>query len=163
METNDSIYFFGADGKFGYLSNFFKSPFIFADITFNCSEQYFMYQKCIMFDPGNKKLLTNIINETNPGQIKKYGRSVKNFDEQIWSTTRYNVMKFALQLKFNQNPNLKAQLLSTGNKLLYEASPYDKIWGIGYNAHDAVNMNKNSFGQNLLGKALMEIRNEIKN
>ncbi len=76
------------------------------------------------------------------------------------------IMKNGLILKFSQNPVLKQSLLATENKNLYEASPYDNIWGTGYNANETlekINNNKqNKLGQNLLGRAIEEIRNELR-
>lgn len=159
METTDSIYFYGVKDKYAFMSNFYKCNFTDErNITFNCSEQYFMYEKCMLFDSGNKTLLDNILKETNPVQIKKYGRSVKNFDNKTWNACRYDVMYKSAKLKFEQNEDIKQKLIQTGNKILYEASKYDRIWGIGYFAMDAVKQPIKNYGQNLLGKILMEIR-----
>lgn len=87
---------------------------------------------------------------------------VKNYDENIWNDIRYEVMKSGLRLKFTQNLGLKNLLIGTGTKTLYEASAYDKIWGIGFSPQNAPNVNKYLFGRNLLGNALMDIRDEIK-
>ena len=67
----------------------------------------------------------------------------------------------ALRLKFNQNAYIRKELIKTKPRILYEASPYDKIWGIGFCYRDAINQNESNFGQNLLGKALMQIRDEL--
>jgi ribA/ribD-fused uncharacterized protein len=67
----------------------------------------------------------------------------------------------ALRLKFNQNAYIRKQLIETKPRLLYEASPYDKIWGIGFCYRDAIRQDESNFGQNLLGKALMQIRDEL--
>ena len=58
METNNSIYFYGADNNFGYMSNFYKTNFVDNDGTkFCCSEQYLMYWKAKTFEPENTQLL----------------------------------------------------------------------------------------------------------
>jgi len=161
METETEIYFYTLKNQFAYLSNFYKINFTDKDgITYNCSEQYFMYHKCKMFDPNNNKLLQNILSEKSPTKIKKYGRQVQNYDDNIWAKNRYNIMLQALRLKFNQNDIIKNKLINTKPKILYEASKYDKIWGIGFYADDAIE-NKNNFGKNLLGLALMRVRDEI--
>jgi ribA/ribD-fused uncharacterized protein len=162
MSTNCPIYFFGQDNRNGYMSNFYESYFVDEEKNnFNCSEQYFMYRKCKRFDNNNTRLLNAILNETNPSVIKKYGRAVKNYDDDIWNNERYDVMVEALRLKFNQNEDIKKQLIETKPRLLYEASPYDKIWGIGFCYRDAIRQDESNFGQNLLGKALMQIRDEL--
>jgi ribA/ribD-fused uncharacterized protein len=87
---------------------------------------------------------------------------VNNYNENIWNDIRYEVMKSGLRLKFTQNIGLKNLLVETGTKTLYEASQYDKIWGIGFSPQNAPNVNKYLFGRNLLGNALMDIRDEFK-
>ncbi len=160
METEDEIYFYTLKNKFSFMSNFYKTKFKDNNkIEYNSSEQYFMYHKCITFDSKNQILLNKILQETSGIRIKKYGRLVQNYNDDIWKEKRYNVMLDGLRLKFNQNEIIKQQLLDTKNKTLYEASKNDKIWGIGFYAKDATD--KNKFGQNLLGNALMQIRNEI--
>jgi ribA/ribD-fused uncharacterized protein len=162
-ETQKDIYFYGHNVPFGFMSNFYKSPFVDYDgIEYNCSEQYFMYKKCLQFDPHNNTLKNNILHETNPTKIKLYGRNVKNYNEHVWNSIREKIMYDANKLKYSQNPDIKQKLILTGNKNLYEASKTDKIWGIGFIAEQAIKTDKNLYGQNLLGKILMKIRNELK-
>jgi len=119
-----------------------------------------MYHKCLTFDKNNISLLNNILFEKSPAKIKAYGRQVKNFDDKIWDNIKYNIMLDGLRFKFKQNIIINNKLKATNNKTLYEASKYDKIWGIGCD-YDAIYINPSKYGQNLLGKALMEIRSEI--
>lgn len=163
METIDSIYFYGHNNLYGWMRNFYPSVFYDTDgIRFCSSEQFFMYIKAKTFDSSNVELINLILNETNPGKIKQYGRRVKNYDENYWNIVRYDVMKYGLALKFTQNPVLKDLLLKTESKTLYEASPYDKIWGIGLNIQTALVTDKKHYGNNLLGNALMDIRSLLK-
>jgi len=162
METDTEIYFYNLKNKFNYMSNFYKTIFTDKDgIKYNCSEQYFMYHKCKIFDPKNNILLETIITETSATKIKKYGRQVQNFNDIIWKEKRFNIMLEALRLKFNQNEIIKQKLLETKPKILYEASKNDRIWGIGYYDKDAMQIDKSKFGENLLGNDLMEIRSEL--
>lgn len=163
METPTKVFFYGEKHpQFGCFSNFYPCSFIDeCDTKFNCSEQYFMYKKCQLFDPQNYKLIGSILNEKSPSVIKKYGRQVKNFDETIWNQHKYKIMLNGLRLKFSQNPSIKHILIKTDTKNLYEASLYDKIWGIGYDAKNALNVDESKYGENLLGKALMELRTEF--
>jgi ribA/ribD-fused uncharacterized protein len=101
------------------------------------------------------------LSNKSPTKIKAFGRQVKNFDENIWCEIRYNIMLDGLRLKFSQNSIINNKLKATNNKILYEASKYDKIWGIGYSDYQAIYINPSKYGQNLLGKALMEIRSQI--
>ena len=162
METDTEIYFYNLKNKFNYMSNFYKTIFTDKDgIKYNCSEQYFIYHKCKIFDQKNNILLETIITETSATKIKKYGRQVHNFNDIFWKEKRYNIMLEALRLKFNQNEIIKQKLLETKPKILYEASKNDRIWGIGYYDKDAMQIDKSKFGENLLGNALMEIRSEL--
>ena len=155
-EQND-IFFWGNN----YMSNFFGCKIEENNIIFNCVEQYFMYHKCMLFNSDNIKLIQNILNEKNPVNIKRSGRKVLNYSESIWSDKKYEIMLNGLRLKFNQNEYLKKKLILTNNKNIYEASPYDRIWGIGYSKINALKTDKEKYGLNLLGKALMELRTEL--
>lgn len=163
METENEIYFYALKNKFAYMSNFYKINFTDKDgITYNCSEQYFMYNKCKTFNDENEILLNRILSENSPAKIKVYGRQVKNYDNDVWNKKRYKIMLDALRLKFSQNEIIKQNLLSTNDKILYEAAKNDKIWGIGFDATTVATVDKSKYGTNLLGKALMEIRNELR-
>lgn len=164
MIHNNAIYFYNLSNKYGFMSNFYKCKFHDSKSghTFNCSEQYFMYYKCLLFDKYNVDLLNKILTETSATKIKKYGRLVQNFDDKIWDLHKFDIMTDALRLKFS-NIKLQNLLLDTDNKILYEASKNDKIWGIGYYDVDAIKIDPSKYGQNLLGQALMKIRSEIVN
>ena len=165
-QPDEYIFFFGENNNFGWLSNFFKLPFTVDGITFLTNEHFFMWSKCKKFEPNNKKLQQDILNTTHPKDAKQFGRKVKNFDEAIWDSVKFDIMKKGLTEKFSQL-EYKAKLLDTNNKILVEASPYDKIWGIGYSEKDAWNLSKDAWNKvlqerNLLGKALMEVRTILK-
>lgn len=166
MEIENKIYFYGVNNNYDYLSNFYKCKFeCFINnniIIFNCSEQYFVYYKCLIFDSSNIKLLNNILEEMEASKIKALGRKVKNFDKNIWDLKKYNIMLNALYYKFSQNIIIKEKLLNTYDKILYEAAPRDKIWGIGFSAKKAITIDTNKYGNNLLGIALIELRNKFK-
>jgi len=159
----EDIYFYGhKQGKYACMSNFYPCNFTDENgLQFNCSEQYFMYQKCLMFDPDNSDLLTEILRSKSPTKIKQFGRQVNYYDDNVWAENRYKIMIQALLLKFSQNDDLCEILISTGNQMLYEAAKNDRIWGIGYYANDIANISTHKYGQNLLGKALMEVREQL--
>ena len=105
-----------------------------------------------------------IYKTSNPKIIKQLGRKVKNFNQEIWDRNKEDIVYKINLAKFSQNPELRDFLLSTGDKLIVEASPYDKIWGIGLSADDPRSDNPSMWlGSNLLGKALMRVREELKN
>lgn len=92
-------------------------------------------------------------------EIKKLGREVKNYDDAIWSEKRFNVVSVANREKFTQNEDLYKVLMATTGTTLVEASPYDKIWGIGLGEGDPNIKDRNKWkGLNLLGQVLTNLR-----
>lgn len=96
-------------------------------------------------------------------QYKKLGRSVKNYDNMIWNVTRYTAMLDGLRYKYTQNETLLKHLASTGDSIIVETSPYDAIWGIKMSKDMEWKNPFNWKGDNLLGFALMELRDELVN
>lgn len=162
-KENDSkyLFFFGEKSTNGYLSNWYPAKFTDPDsgAVFQNMEQYMMWAKAKLF--GDDNIASCIIKNPNPAVCKKFGRQVQNFDPMIWSGKCMGIVSHGCFLKFSQNPNLKQFLLATDDRILVEASPYDRIWGIGYNASDALIVDKNKWGQNLLGKCLMKVRDSF--
>lgn len=117
-----------------------------------------MYHKALLFNDTATAALT--LTAGHPRKVKSLGRKVKNFDEATWLANREGIVLRGNLLKF-RNETLKAQLLATGDAELVEASPFDDIWGIGFRAEhaDAV---REDWGLNLLGKALMEVRKQLR-
>ena len=160
-EQKNALFFFRPYGEDGYLSNFFPVTFSIDNIQFTCSEGAFMYLKCIYFDKDNRALISKIIQESNPNRIKQLGRKVRFFKEEKWNLVKYDIMVKCVREKFIQNIKIKEKLLKTYPNTLYEASKWDSIWGIGYDKENAQKTNPNNYGENLLGKALMKIRDEF--
>ena len=146
----------------GCLSNWFLAPFEEDIIKYLHTEQYMMYQKAILFEKTNFELHKLILNTKSPAKCKAIGQKIKNFDSKIWDNNKITIVTKGCYLKFSQNEKLKKYLLSTGTKLLVEASPYDKIWGIGLNKKNAIKIPKEKWpGTNYLGKCLMDVRNML--
>ncbi|MBN2695212.1 NADAR family protein [bacterium] len=158
MKITDKFLFFWGDDDI--YSNFYPSKFIIDDNEFIFTEQYFMYQKAIVFDDID--IAEMILTSQHPLECKKLGRKVKNYDDSIWSAKRESVMFDACLAKFSQNLELKKQLLDTQNRVIVEASPYDKIWGIGLSENNPNIEDISKWrGKNLLGKTLMAVRKKI--
>ena len=154
--TDTHVYFWRNKAPF---SNFYRKPFRYRGHTLQFSEQGFMLEKALLFDPSK---VDAIARATQPDKAKALGRAVQNYDDVIWSSVRYDKMVEVLRAKFKE-PFMRDILLRTGDRIIVEASPYDRIWGVGLGAEDARILNeKNWRGQNLLGKALMDIRAELK-
>lgn len=144
----------------GYLSQWYQSDIVENNITFPTAEHYMMYQKAILFK--DYRIAKEILKAKHPRDVKSLGRKIKNFDSKVWDENKFQIVKNGNYLKFSQNEKLKKYLLSTNNKVLIEASPYDNIWGIGIDEKDYFS-GKDFFGLNLLGKALMEVRQLLSN
>lgn len=139
-----------------YISNFKESIY-----NFNCMEKYMMYCKADLFN--DEKIKKEILENSSPKTIKELGRKVQSFNENIWNKIKYSIVLHGNYYKFTQNESLMRFILSTKNKVLAEASPYDKVWGIKMSADDEnVNNPTKWKGENLLGFALMEVRGEIR-
>jgi ribA/ribD-fused uncharacterized protein len=132
------------------------------NVTYNCMEQYMMAQKARLFqDHGIYK---KIMNSNDPKYIKNLGRQVKNFDAKIWDKHKYSIVFNGNLSKFLQNPIMKKALLDTGTAMIGEASPYDRVWGIGLSAQEASKKDPSEWpGQNLLGRILVDVREKIVN
>jgi len=142
------------------LSQWWKSKFEIEDEKFCCMEQYMMAEKALLFD--DRKILHEIMSCDNPKTIKAQGREVSNFNSGVWEQKRSDIVIKGNLAKFFQNEELKKYLLGTNSKVLVEASPYDRIWGIGLSADDEKSKNPLLWrGSNLLGFALMEVRDEL--
>jgi len=119
-----------------------------------------MAEKALFF--GDSEAYEQIMKTSSPRTMKQLGRKVRNFDADRWTAECERIVTRGSLAKFAQNPNLKALLLSTGDKIIVEASPLDRIWGIGLRPDhpDAVDPDK-WLGQNLLGKCLMSARSAL--
>lgn len=128
-------------------------------LNFCRAEQYMMAQKAVVFDDNDS--LQIIMMTNNPALQKSFGRSVKGFDDEIWKELARDLSYIGIYQKFLQNEKIRNILISTGNKVLAEASPYDRRWGIGFYHNDAV-PNKEKWGENWLGQILMKVRDDIR-
>ena len=143
------------------LSQWYPASFEVAGQEYSSAEQFMMAEKARIF--GDMEVRRMILSCSDPHEIKKLGRLVKGFDSNVWDSHRTAVVVTGNMAKFGQNPKLRAFLLSTGDKILAEASPYDTIWGIGM-AEDAPTIcdPRTWRGLNLLGFALMQVRDELR-
>lgn len=169
MEHNSSntLFFYGNTQKQkdiidrSCLSQWYSSPFFENDNLFRTAEHYMMYRKALVF--GATDAAAKILASKNPKEVKRIGRyEILNFDQKVWEDVREEVVYDGNYLKFSQNTRLLEFLLNTENKYLVEASPYDKIWGIGLSITDPRTKYQGSWqGLNLLGKALMLVRSDL--
>ena len=141
-------------------SQWWKVFFLVDGNEYCCMEQYMMAEKARLFK--GDRVRRQVLKETDPKTIKRLGREVHNFVQDIWDECKYSIVLNGNYAKFSQNEELLDFLLATNNQVLVEASPYDTIWGVGIDGTNP-QINNPFFwkGQNLLGFALMEVRNKL--
>jgi ribA/ribD-fused uncharacterized protein len=141
-------------------SQWYRCSFTASELTFMCAEQYMMHGKAVLF--GDAAIAAQIMAATHPKKHKELGRKVKNFDADVWNRERETIVLAGNRAKFTQNSELLELLLATKGTTLVEASPYDRIWGIGLAASDPKAQDPATWrGQNLLGKILTRLRDEL--
>lgn len=155
QEHKGVTYFFFWGGE---LSNWYPRYFIVNGIQYNCMEQYMMHQKALFFK--DVEVAEKILEERKPNRHKYFGRCVRRFNEKRWSKVKYDLVKVGIRAKFEQDSKLRSTLLQYKGMTIVEASPYDRIWGIGYIERDAID-NIDNWGENLLGKILTEVCSEL--
>ncbi|MCP4214359.1 MAG: NADAR family protein [bacterium] len=147
------------DGRIGpsCFSQWWPSVFTVEGVHYPFAEHWMMAEKARLFN--DRETCNRIIDAGSPAQAKKFGREVKGFNQQTWDAHCFDIVVRANFHKFNQDPGLKEFLVNTGKRVIVEASPRDRIWGIGLEARhpDAENPLKWR-GANMLGFALMKVR-----
>lgn len=157
MKITDNYIFFW-NGIFSQWKRNF--PFVIDGMTFNCAEQYMMYKKAMLFN--DEDMADCIMDEEHPRDQQDWGRKVKNFNKDLWEANCKQFVFDANYAKFTQNPTIKDSMMLTEDKLFVEASPNDKIWGIGMSEDDeGVENPANWKGTNWLGEILTQVKRKI--
>jgi ribA/ribD-fused uncharacterized protein len=139
------------------LSQWWPAPFTVDGERYGTAEHFMMAGKARLFEDEATRL--EILAAPSPGAAKRLGRRVRGFDEHRWEQVRWDIVVGANRAKFQQNLALGEYLLSTAGRVLVEASPVDRIWGIGLAGNDPRATDPAQWrGLNLLGFALMEVR-----
>lgn len=165
-ESFEYLYFWShrpsKDGSITHscLSQWYPASFTIDGITYPTAEHWMMASKARLF--RDDAVLKQILETTDPRQAKALGRTVSNFDNAVWETNACRLVVEGNVAKFGQNESLKSFLLGTGKRILVEASPDDRIWGIGLVATDEKAKSPATWqGQNMLGFALMNVRAQL--
>ncbi|MEU9391435.1 NADAR family protein [Streptomyces sp. NPDC048324] len=151
------------DGRIGAscLSQWWPAPFTVDGVTYGTAEHWMMAGKARLFADAEAE--RRILAAGHPSQAKKEGRLVRGFDEETWRRERFAVVVEGSVHKFAAHPELREFLLNTGDRVLVEASPVDRVWGIGLAADDEAATDPERWrGPNLLGFALMEARERLR-
>jgi ribA/ribD-fused uncharacterized protein len=142
------------------LSQWWPAPFTVDGVRFGSAEHYMMWRKAMLF--GDGATAERIVAAGHPRQAKELGRGVRGFDEDRWAAERFEIVVAASLAKFGQHPDLAGFLLGSAGRVLVEASPVDRIWGIGLAADDPRASDPARWqGLNLLGFALMRAREAL--
>ena len=143
------------------LSQWYPCSFVVDGMTYQTAEQYMMAEKARLF--GDAATFEKIMTAPGPREFKALGRTVAGFDPAVWNGHKSDIVLRGSLAKFSQNAELREYLLGTGNAVLVEASPYDRIWGVGLAQDDPrIRDPRNWRGENLLGFVLMEARDILR-
>ncbi len=156
----DFICFHKPEEENGYLSNWYQSRFSFRGTVFSSVEQYMIYRKAIIF--GDNAVCNRIMATDDVAEIKLLGRSVRNYNSNLWDGQRQIIVYQGLLARFAQNDELRFRLLNTGSAVIAECAVTDKIWGIGLSMDDDRRFLIDQWrGSNMLGFSLMQVRNML--
>lgn len=142
-------------------SQWFEISFEVDGVHYPSAEHFMMAEKARLF--SDHDVLQRILIATTPCAAKALGREISAFEESTWLAHRWQIVVAANYAKFSQNTKLREFLLNTADHVLVEASPVDRIWGIGLAADDPAAENPHKWdGLNLLGFALMQVREQLR-
>ncbi|KAF2153720.1 DUF1768-domain-containing protein [Myriangium duriaei CBS 260.36] len=147
---------------YGFLSQWFACPFTVDGTTYATTEMWMMVQKARIF--GDSEAEQQMLATDDPETQRDLGRKVKGYDGKIWDQHKSRVVEDGNYHKFTKTRHdalMKVKLLATGDRELVEASPTDRIWGVGF-AVDEAGQNRDKWGLNLLGKAIMMVRDRLR-
>ena len=150
------------DGRIGAscLSQWWPAEFAVDGLVFPTAEHYMMHRKAVLF--GDEETAARILRARHPNEAKNLGREVRGYDDRTWTANRFDIVVAGNLAKFGQHALLGRYLLGTSDRVLVEASPLDRIWGIGLAADDERTASPRSWlGVNLLGFVLMAVREQL--
>ena len=163
VELPEIVFFFSGNPALNdhkEFSNMHEAPMQIGGITFPTVEHYYQWSKAKQF--GDEEIATKILKTPSAKSVKALGQKVKPYDDEAWKSKRQSVMLTALDAKFMQHPDLLKKLIDTGDKLIAEANPRDKYWGIGTSAETSKAKDPARWpGENMMGKLLDDIRTRL--
>jgi ribA/ribD-fused uncharacterized protein len=181
-DPNEPIFFFKPNEEHGEFCQWYRATFTVSKaemstlighpideddpagwqlLFFNCAEQFMMYCKAGRFHDSETQ--KRILATNDPKEQKRLARLTKGFEAASWDKIKSEVVVAGNMAKFEQNRALRSLLLATGDRVLAEAASLDRVWGIGFTAEEARALNnQEGWGENRLGKALMEVRGRLR-
>ena len=158
----DAIFFHKPDEPYGFLSNWYLSDFTIDGMKFTSNEQYIMYRKCLLFNDTDSA--KKVLETDDPQKLQDIGRTAKGYDQKLWNGSRQAIAMRGMLAKFEQDEDLKQKLLETSDAYLVECAVSDSIWACGIGLYDEARFDQSRWtGTNILGFALMEVREILKN
>ena len=160
------LFFWGHTTKPGKItkacfSQWYPCDFEIDGVKYHTTEQWMMAQKAALMHDEETQM--EIMSADNPKDYIALGRKVKNFDSQLWDAHKFEIVRRGNIAKFSQNPELLEFLMGTDNAVIVEASPYDHIWGVKLALDNPEIQNPENWkGENLLGFAIMEVRDLLR-
>lgn len=158
--TPTHVYFYSGQQCF---SNWHHSPdqIKMNGLSFDSSEQAFMFTKAWFFRDFDNAARIHL--EKSPAKVKALGRAITGYDDAAWECVREGMMAYVNLMKYRQNDAMREELLGTADRILVEASPVDRVWGVGLGEDDPLILDSRLWrGRNLLGEALMTVRRLLK-
>jgi ribA/ribD-fused uncharacterized protein len=153
----DAVFFHKPDEPYGFLGNWFYSPFAIKNTHYTSAEQYIMHQKCLLF--GDEESAKAVLATDYPDKQQIIGRQAKGYINNVWAGSRQLIAVRGLLAKFNQNEELHEKLLETKESFLVECTHSDTIWACGKRLCEPDRLVASKWsGQNILGFSLMEVR-----
>jgi ribA/ribD-fused uncharacterized protein len=143
------------------LSQWYPAPFHVDGHRYATAEHWMMAGKARLF--GDDEALADILAADSPADAKAIGRRVRSFDAARWRAHCVPLVTDGNAHKFGQHPALRKFLHATADHVLVEASPRDRVWGIGMGATNEAATDPTRWrGENLLGFALMMARARLR-
>lgn len=158
-DSDGYIFFWKIGQPNDIYSNWYPAWFVVEGVRYETSEQYIMAKKALLL--GDTRAYNKIMGTADPAEAKKYGREAKDYTGKLglWPQVRFDVAFNANFAKFTQNPDLCYEMMESGNAHFAEASPVDKVWGIGLDADNPLAQQQYEWqGNNLQGLVLDAVR-----
>lgn len=147
----------GFRGEYAFLSNMYCCQIEYDGCKFPSAEHMFQAYKFKKFmKPEAFRTFCKGLLKMSPSQIKNYAKKCAPVKSGEWDTIRVDVMRLCIRCKFDQNIALRNKLMLIGDTELIEYNYWgDTFWG------KALQKNGDFVGENMLGRLLMEYRDQL--
>ena len=161
MTGENMLIFKQPDSEWGEFCNQYPSPFTYMGIGFETVEQFLYYMKAVF---GRSKATAEKILECggNSSALQKASRKQRALENNSWDSVRSQIMRLGMRQKFLQNPELRKKLLGTGFRLLVDVSKEGLLDRLLSSSDDWVRDPGKWKGRNATGKALMQVRTDLR-